>query len=184
MISPSESWLSESHALKCELAGEVLRSSGQLRLQVTGWSMLPSIWPGDVLLIERASPAEVSEGDIVLYRLDRRLMVHRVVAKVSAPGDVTLLTRGDAMPATDPSLPDSALLGRVSLIVRNGRNIRPKKSPGISQRATAALVQHSGLAARVVVRVHDMLQPSKVQASQVQTAQVQIQNGRAVPCQH
>jgi len=41
------------HALKCELAAEVLRSTGTLTLQVTGWSMLPSMFSGDMLTIQR-----------------------------------------------------------------------------------------------------------------------------------
>ena len=44
----------QGHALKCELAAESLRLSGRLRLRVTGWSMLPTICPGDTLIIERA----------------------------------------------------------------------------------------------------------------------------------
>jgi len=45
----ASSFLAETHALKCELAGEVLRSSGRLRLKVSGSSMLPVIRPGDTL---------------------------------------------------------------------------------------------------------------------------------------
>ena len=43
----------ELEAVKCELAAEVLRSSGELRLRVTGSSMLPAVWPGDELTIRR-----------------------------------------------------------------------------------------------------------------------------------
>ena len=35
--------------LNASLASEVLRSSGSLHLRVTGWSMLPTVWPGDTL---------------------------------------------------------------------------------------------------------------------------------------
>ena len=69
----------DAHAVKCELAGEVLRASGRVRLQVTGWSMLPSVWPGDTLVIESVASDAVSEGDIVLFSRERRLFAHRVV---------------------------------------------------------------------------------------------------------
>src|SRR5262249_37101837 len=49
----------EAHAIKCELAAEVLRFSGRLRLQVGGWSMLPSVFPGDTLLVEWSESAGV-----------------------------------------------------------------------------------------------------------------------------
>ena len=42
---------------KHDLAAEVLRQFGEVRLKVTGASMLPSVWPGDVLTVRRRSPA-------------------------------------------------------------------------------------------------------------------------------
>jgi signal peptidase I len=146
----------EAHAVKCELAGEVLCSSGELRLQVNGWSMLPAIWPGDTLVIESITRDTVSEGDIVLFSRDRRLFAHRVVTKnVENSG---MLTRGDAMPAPDPMVCKNELLGRVSFIMRNGRCIAPNRSLGFSERAIATLVRRSEFAARVFVGVHGMRQ--------------------------
>ena len=141
---------SDVQALKCELAAEVLRSSGMLRLQVTGWSMLPSVWPGDTLMIESAPTGGVSEGDIVLFGRERRLFVHRVVKKL---GDVKFVTRGDAMSAPDPVIDQHELLGRVSSIQRNGRCIAPRRRRSVLQRAIAGLVRNSKIAARVLVRV-------------------------------
>ena len=40
-------------ALGCELVAEVVRSFGEVRLKVTGGSMLPAIWPGDVITVRR-----------------------------------------------------------------------------------------------------------------------------------
>jgi signal peptidase I len=158
------------NALKCELAEEVLRSSGSLRLRVTGWSMLPTVMPGDTLLIKRTPGNAVLEGDIVLFGRDRRFFVHRVVAK-SLAHNAELVTRGDAMSAPDPPVPESDLLGRVSFILRNGKYIEPSRSLRFSERAVAALVQRSSFAARVVVDVHGMRQSQG--QSQVQTLRVQ-----------
>jgi signal peptidase len=152
-ISPQR--FGEEHAVKCELAGEVLRSSGKLRLQVTGWSMLPAVWPGDLLVIDRAESKDVAKGDIVLFGRDRRLFAHRVVS--TGLGDSGILTRGDAMPAPDPIVREGELLGKVSFVVRNGRCLAPRR-PRLSERAIAALVRSSSLAARVVVGVHGMQQ--------------------------
>jgi signal peptidase I len=150
----------QTHALKCELASEVLRSSGKLRLRVTGWSMLPSVWPGDTLLIERMSVDQVSEGDIVLFGRDQRLVAHRVVTK--GPQDPGIVTRGDSMAAPDPPLSGGDLLGRVSFILRNGKCIEPGRSLRFPERAVAALARSSNLAARLVVGVHSMHQTSQV----------------------
>jgi hypothetical protein len=67
------------HALKCEIAAQILRSFGTLRLQVTGLSMLPSVWPGDILFIERRDMREIAEGDIALFARHNRLVAHRVL---------------------------------------------------------------------------------------------------------
>lgn len=149
-----------AHALKCELATEVLRSSGKLRLRVTGWSMLPSVWPGETLLVERASADQVSEGDIVLFGRDRRLFAHRVVARRCAAGHTHIITQGDGMRRPDPPVRSSQLLGRVSHIVRNGRHIEPRTSLRLPDRIVAALVRCSESAKRLVVRVHGMRQMS------------------------
>ena len=52
--------------LKGELFRETLKAFGQARLAVTGTSMLPTIWPGDVVEVRRESVAEISAGDVVL----------------------------------------------------------------------------------------------------------------------
>jgi len=150
----------DAHAVKCELAGEVLRSSGILRLRVTGWSMLPTVWPGDTLVIERVDSDAVCEGDIVLFNRERRLFAHRVVTKSGSDGDTRILTRGDAMPQPDPLVSDRDLLGRVKHIVRNGKCIEPSRNPRLSERAVSALVRRSEIAARVVVGVHGLRQTS------------------------
>lgn len=148
--------IDESHALKCEMAAEVLRFSGTLRLRVTGWSMLPTVWPGDTLTIERVDSAEVAEGDIVLFVRDRRLFAHRVV-KNQKP---VLVARGDSMCAPDSPIEEWEFLGRVSSIVRNGRSIEPRKTLGTGERAIASLVQRSEVAAHIVVSVRKRLQTS------------------------
>ena len=155
------------NALKCELASEILCSSGSLRLGVTGWSMLPTVMPGDTLTIERISGDAVCRGDIVLFGRDQRLFVHRVV-RASQPRAEGIMTRGDAMPVPDPPLPERDLLGRVSSISRNGNCFRPSRTLRFSQRAIAAVVRRSTFAARIVVGVHGMRQ----------------NQDRAVPCQN
>ena len=65
--------------LGCELAAEVLRSFGRLRLGATGASMLPAIWPGDILSVHSHNVAEALPGDIVLFGRPGKLVAHRGV---------------------------------------------------------------------------------------------------------
>ena len=143
-----------AHALKCELACEVLRFSGYVRLRVGGWSMLPTIWPGDTLELERVECDKLSAGDVVLFHRDRRLFVHRIL---NSDGS-TIFTQGDAMPQPDPAVKKRELLGRVTCIVRDGKRIQPTKTLSLSHRAVAAVARSSEFGARVIVGMRGLLQ--------------------------
>ncbi|HTT19158.1 MAG TPA: S24/S26 family peptidase [Candidatus Sulfotelmatobacter sp.] len=144
----------QAHALKCELACEVLRLSGYVRLRVRGWSMLPTIWPGDTLELEKAECGKLSAGDVVLFHRDRRLFVHRML---NSDGN-TIFTQGDAMAQPDPVVTERELLGRVTCIVRDGKRIQPTKTLSLSHRAVAAVARSSEFGARVIVGMRGLLQ--------------------------
>jgi len=172
-MSSSQEALGGAHTVKCELAGEVLASSGAVRLRVAGWSMLPTVWPGDTLVIERVDSEMVSEGDIVLFKSERRFVAHRIVAKCGAGRDSKILTRGDASPRPDAPLSGRDVLGKVCVILRKGKRIRPKTDLRIYSRFVAAAVRRSDIVARVVLGAHGRLQSLLGQNS----------SHRAVPCQ-
>ncbi|HET9308361.1 MAG TPA: S24/S26 family peptidase [Candidatus Sulfotelmatobacter sp.] len=136
--------------VQCDLAEEILRSCGTLSLQVSGCSMLPAIWPGDTLLVDRATTSGVREGDVILFARNRWLCAHRIVKKLD---DSRFLTRGDASPQPDPVVHSQELLGRVSSIVKNEKCTVLRSSRTFFERAIAALVRHSQLSARILLTV-------------------------------
>jgi signal peptidase I len=154
--------LDRSDVVTCELAAEVLRTCGLLRLPVRGWSMLPTVWPGDTLMIEPVESDAVREGDIVLFSRNGRLVAHRMLSKSGSEGDAKILTRGDALPHPDLIVSDRDLLGRVAFIIRNGKHIEPSRRPRFSHRAVAGLIRQSETAARAAVRVRSMCQDSPI----------------------
>jgi signal peptidase I len=113
----------------CGLAGDIVRTFGEVRLRVFGTSMVPSILPGDLISIQRASLSEISSGEIVLYSREGRLFAHRVVARAGTQDDPRLITRGDRLSYSDPPVSSSELLGRVTSIQsadrRGLRQIQP-----------------------------------------------------------
>jgi signal peptidase I len=157
-MSSSENVACRSSELKCQLATEVLQSSGTLRLGVTGWSMLPAIWPGDTLVIEKVDGSDVCEGDIVLFARKHRLFAHRVISQSGNPADRLFITQGDGMPHPDEAMDSSELLGRVSLILRDGKWMEPKRSPAFLERIEAVLVRRFYWAARIIVELRVMRQ--------------------------
>ena len=117
-------------SLKAELLADTIRLHGKGRLRVQGTSMLPSLWPGDVLEIARRTPAEVEAGAIILYTRDQRLFAHRVLEKPACGAGGALLTRGDRLSRPDPPVQPHELLGEVTRVERAGQSFIPARRAG------------------------------------------------------
>ena len=135
---------------KLDLAAEVLTSGGTIRLQALGTSMLPSIWPGDVLSIEPKSGEEIVPGDIVLVARDGRFFIHRLIEKRSS----TWITRGDSLPQDDAPVAPLQVLGKVSLIHRRTGDIVPKPRLSPFGRTLAWMLSRWDLFHKVALRMH------------------------------
>ena len=114
--------------LACGLTEEVVRTFGTVRLRVFGTSMVPSILPGDLVLIHKASLNDISPGEVVMFLQKGRLFVHRVVdrkvvATTGRPEESCLITRGDRLRHEDPPVPESELLGRLVFIDRDNQKV-------------------------------------------------------------
>ena len=139
--------LNPREKLGCELAAEVLRAGGKLRLRVTGASMLPVVWPGDILSIQGQDAAQANPGDVVLFKRAGRLVAHRVVERTLCQGEVQWLTRGDTSPGNDAPVSGRELLGRVTGIERGHRRLTPQQSA--AGRFIARMARRSEFATRV-----------------------------------
>jgi signal peptidase I len=154
-----------ANALGCELAGEVVRTFGRVRVRVTGMSMIPAVWPGDVLVVERRAAEKIERGEIAVAERDGRLVAHRVIGLGSdarlpfgyAQGKkpaATITTHGDSLLAADEPLRAEELLGTVVSIERGAGARRPRRKLGIGARMLAGVARRSSTAARVLVRLH------------------------------
>lgn len=111
--------------LACGLARDVVRNFGEVRLRALGTSMVPSILPGDLISIQRASMSQISPGEVVLFERDGRVFAHRVIDTAGSPGTLQLITRGDRLCYNDPPVSAVELLGRVTSIERDRKQILP-----------------------------------------------------------
>lgn len=139
-------------AERCALATESLLASGRLRMQVHGESMLPTLWPGDLVEIRSCSVDEVQPGEIVLARREGRFFLHRFLGRSQTNG---FLLRGDSMPSPDPQFSNEALLGR---LVSCGEQRKNQDHPVLALRrwswALGQLFCFSGVARRLALRLH------------------------------
>jgi signal peptidase len=136
--------------LKCRLAEEVLRSAGELRLRVTGSSMLPAVRPGDVLSVCSRSATQAHPGDIILFARQGRLFAHRVVERTTQQGAPYWITRGDRLGYRDPQVSSRELLGRVTSIQRGHRRIVPRLT--FRGRVASWILRRSEFLTRMMIR--------------------------------
>jgi hypothetical protein len=134
---------------KLDLAVEVLASSGAIRLQALGTSMLPSIWPGDVLRIAPKTGQVIVPGDIVLVARDSRFFVHRLIEKRNSQW----IMRGDSLPQNDAAVAEAQVLGKVSAIHRKSRVISPNPRVSPLTRTLAWMLCHWDSFRNITVRI-------------------------------
>ena len=135
-------------AVWCELVHEVAGANGEVRLKVAGGSMLPVVWPGDLVTVRRCDFRELRAGQIVLHGRDETLTLHRI-ARV---GSDHVITRGDSLPRYDPPVKASDVVGQVVSISRGDRSIQSEQV--MWQRVVAAVLRRSRFLRRGTVYAH------------------------------
>lgn len=113
--------------------------------------MLPTIWPGDVAVLERMATADLQTGDVILFRQDSRLFLHRIVCAENAQ----FITRGDSMPQADPVVRQEQILAKASALERDG-DLICSLDLSFWRGVLGRLIAHSGLATRAALRLHQI----------------------------
>jgi signal peptidase I len=135
------------------LAVEVLQKTGALRLSAFGYSMLPTLYPGDILTIKRETLSAIQPGDVVLYARDGRFFIHRNLRSVQRDSETVLVTRGDAMPHADEPVIASELLGKV-VGIGDGGEVKAVPSCTVGRRAVGLVLAYSGRLRSLALRRH------------------------------
>jgi signal peptidase len=133
----------------CDLIADVVRAQGTVHLKVAGSSMVPTLWPGDLVTVGRCEPSELQTGSLIVFRQDERLIVHRLMHWEGG----CVVARGDASSRFDRPAPASDVIGRVESILRDGRIVATRLS--FWQSMTGMLLRRSQRAAQLYMRVVD-----------------------------
>jgi len=137
-----------AHSQKVEMVSSALRTTGAVRIKALGTSMLPTIWPGDILVIEAVPRHQLVCGEIVAVQTPDGIRAHRLVAN----NEPHWITRGDAMPQSDPAVSFEDVMGRVSEIQRGPRIVFPEKRLWLLNRVFACLLRSSAIC-RIALRL-------------------------------
>ena len=116
----------------------MLQRCGVVCIRATGTSMLPSLFPGDLLTVKATPREKLHKGDIVLIVRDARAFVHRLIIEPKPMSP--LQTRGDAMAQADPPVAEGGLCGRVVEVTRNGRTFLPASRLTATERAVGLIL--------------------------------------------
>jgi signal peptidase I len=145
----SKSPMAGKENIKVDLVAEALALKGTIRLRVTGASMLPTIWPGDVLTVRRLESEELQEGDVAVFRREGRLVTHRVIRKDRE----SVVVQGDAKLKADAPVRREDVFGSVVAVHRRGREVTVARKTAARAMVGCALGS-SQLLTRIVVCLH------------------------------
>jgi hypothetical protein len=85
--------------------------------------MAPTIREGERITCRPVTPGQVRRGDILLYRLPRGVIAHRVVDIQAGESSLTFRLRGDACDSEDHPVDATQVLGVVVSVERRGREV-------------------------------------------------------------
>jgi len=111
--------------------------------------MLPSIWPGDRLIVQRKPSKQIQPGQIILYKRNGGVVAHRVIARRGNE----FVTRGDCMDHDDAPVHASEIVGEVVAIERGERRVAPEWT--LWRQACAWALRRSDFAARALLSLHN-----------------------------
>ncbi len=98
------------------LVGARLQAGETVRFAVPTASMLPTLAPGDHVIVRRTRADELEPGDIVVVRSEGAVpawIVHRLIARRIVDGGARFVTQGDNCAAPDLVWTESRLCGMV-----------------------------------------------------------------------
>jgi hypothetical protein len=144
------------HSAQLDLASEVLRKFGEIRFVARGCSMIPSIYPGDLLTVRSHQVSDARHGQIVLCLREGRFWAHRVIRKWQEGIRFLFTTRGDAHSHEDPSIDEHQLLGRVVSIVRYGQPLDIAQVENFWTKLVRLGVRNSSALAKTLLRRHSL----------------------------
>jgi signal peptidase I len=101
------------------LVAELLSLGHSVRFRANGQSMHPTIRDGEIVTVMPITLAKVRLSDIILYRTDRGVVAHRVMAILN---DLFTL-RGDSSDCRNELVAADRVLGKVVAVKRGSRSI-------------------------------------------------------------
>lgn len=91
----------------------VLESGNSVELPATGYSMFPTLRPGDKVLVTPLDRGDLPKpGTVVIFSENDGLVMHRLIEiQKNDTGDLLIITKGDSIKEYDKPFPQKQLIG-------------------------------------------------------------------------
>ena len=106
-----------------DLVEGCLLAGASIRFTVSTTSMLPTLRPGDALIVEGEAAAGVRPGEMVVIRNGNTWVVHRLIRRKVSGERYCFVTKGDNRRLADPGFDATAPVGVVKRIQRGEESI-------------------------------------------------------------
>jgi ATP-binding cassette subfamily B protein len=121
-----------------DMAENMLNENLSLSYKMKGFSMYPTLKPGDIGLVEKCNPKALKIGDIVVFKSNDILTGHRIVDIKTKNGKTIFIAKGDKNQNNDAPFTGDELLGKITSFERNNRR-KEINSPVMNFRRFSAL---------------------------------------------
>jgi signal peptidase I len=111
---------------------EELTLGRTVRIVASGYSMIPSVWPGESIEIVPVVIENVKIGDIIAFQRIQHMVVHRVVMIQNLNDESYITTMGDSNLRVDEVINNANYIGKVQVKnnapVQSGQPLLIKRS--------------------------------------------------------
>ena len=122
-----------------DLVETLLDDNHALSFSMKGFSMYPALRPGDIGTVEKCTSAQIKVGDIVVFKLNKILVAHRLIDIVIQDDGNLFIAKGDKNCHKDQAFTSDDLLGKLSSFRRKNNEM---KIDSLSMRLLAFLSLH------------------------------------------
>ena len=98
------------------------QSCKQSWIPISGPSMQPALQDCDLVQVQHG-PVRLRRGDIIVFRSENIIVVHRILRIYQQGGNIHYLTKGDNSNNPDALVASAQVIGRVDAISRDGRHM-------------------------------------------------------------
>ena len=118
-----------THTVLKEIGFTLLAEGKTIKVKADGFSMYPAIKPGSIIYIQPASNGiEPVPGDIIAWKRDSGLVVHRLVRILEKENKTFFITRGDSSASEDQPVIKDQIAGKVIHIeFPEGKSVSPMR---------------------------------------------------------